>query len=136
MITLPAGKGKKVYEITHNDVKVPETTSYDKLNSSWTNTNNRSVYIAPSTSILVNVTPKELQLVVGRNATNGTLQNVLGFAIKSKKPVVVLKCEALNNLQIVDRVVVLANEALKQLDTTEEEVLDYDFKSEEIPDDY
>lgn len=136
MITLPAGKGKTVYEITHNDLKVPEVTSYDKIDPSWTSPWQRNVFIAPSTSVLVNVTPKELQLVVGRSATNGALQNVLGFAIKSKKPVSVLKCEALNNLQLVDRVVVLANEALQQLDTTEEELLAHDFNAEENPDDY
>lgn len=134
MISLPVSKGKTIYEITSNEVKVPEVTSYDKINPSWSNTFQRSAYIAPSTSVLVVVAQKELQLVVGKNVSKETLHNVLGFSIKSKKPVSVLKCEALSNLQVIDRVVVLANETLQQMDTTEEELRAYDFGAEEDPD--
>lgn len=110
MISLP-GKVSTVFEIQDTDVVVPEKVTTE---SSFKPGKMISKYVAPSTSVLVNVKEKELELIIGRNVSERVLRNVLGFGLKSKKPMKILKCEVLSNLRDFDRMVVLCNSIIQQ----------------------
>lgn len=110
MIAFP-GKVTTVFEIQASDMIVPEKVTSE---SSFQKGKMISKYVAPSTSVLVNVKEKELELIIGRDASDRVLKNVLGFALKSKKPLKILKCEVLSNLRDFDRMVVLCNSIIRQ----------------------
>lgn len=110
MITLPGNTGT-VFEIQDSDVRIPEkVTNASPFHPGKT----ISKYVAPSTSVLVNVKEKEIDLTIGRDASPRVLKNVLGFGLKTKKPMKILKCEVLNNLREFDRMVVLCNSIIEQ----------------------
>lgn len=117
MITLP-GFLKNVFEITKDEFKEPEkklVTSFGKQSL---------MYTAPSSSILLVVGKRTIELVIGRQVTDRTLQNMLGYGLKNKKPLKILRCELLNNLQTVDQMITLCNKILEQTDTTIEELVE------------
>ena len=110
MITLP-GKSGIVFEIQDCDVRVPDkVTSPSPFDPAKTTTK----YVAPSTGVLVNVRDNEIYLTIGKDASERVLKNVLGFGLKTKKPMKILKCEVISNLREFDRMVVLCNSIIEQ----------------------
>lgn len=109
MISVP-GFRKNVFEITNDEVKVPAKVK-DTTKTPTTKPSYR--YEAPSTSVLAVSTDENIEIVAGRLVSEQTLKNVLGFGIKSKKPLVILRCEVLGNLREVDRMITLCNDIIK-----------------------
>lgn len=109
-----------VFEITDSEIKLPDKQEFPPQSPGKRPI---SKYVAPSTSILAIVNNKEVELVVGREITELTLQNVMGFGIKHRKPLKISKCEVLSNLRIVDRMVVLCNDILKSQEPSIEDIL-------------
>jgi hypothetical protein len=110
MITVP-GWLPHVFEVTADDLTVPVKQAlprgiFDKKT--------KYIYTAPSTSILITVKQDDIELVVGRSVSEQTLKNVLGFAIKNRKYLTILKCEGLSNLRSVDQMVALGNNIIKE----------------------
>jgi len=108
---------RNVYEITETEFKAPE-----KVVTQNSKTELRFMYQAPSTSVLVMFEEGRIKIVVGRSVTDVTLKNVLGYAIKMKTPLEILRLEVLSNLRQVDDMVVLCNKILKEQDTTLDEL--------------
>ena len=106
---------RNVYEITETEFKAPTKTVVP-------DPPNRAVYQAPSTSVLVMFEEGRIKIVVGRQVTDKTLKNVLGYAIKMKTPLEILRLEVLSNLRQVDDMVALCNKILKEQDTTLDEL--------------
>ena len=52
---------------------------------------------------------KEIDILAGKDVSPETLQNVLGYAMKQRKPLILRRCENLSNLRVVDHMVVTAN---------------------------
>jgi hypothetical protein len=67
-------------------------------------------YVAESTSVLLIEKKHKIYIVVGRLVSDNVLQNVMGYAMKQSKYLEIQKCETLDNLRSVDRMVVLCNE--------------------------
>ena len=109
MITVP-GWLKNVFEITENDITFPERQALPPTAAR----KNRFQHVAPSTSILAVVKYDEIELVVGHAVTERTLKNVLGFGLKSRKYLKILKCEGLSNLRSVDQMIALGNNIIKE----------------------
>jgi hypothetical protein len=110
MITIP-GFLKDVFEIREDTVVFPEKEVFAPAAPGK---RENVKFVAPSTSVLAIVTYNEIKLVIGRKVSEQTLKNVLGFGIKNKKPLTIWRCEALSNLQAVDRMVVLCNYTVAQ----------------------
>ena len=109
MITVP-GWLKDVFEITEEGVTFPERqvlplTIPGKV---------KYRHVAPSTSILAVVKYDEIEVVVGHTVSEQTLKNALGFGLKSKKYLKILKCEGLSNLRSVDTMIALGNNIIKE----------------------
>ncbi len=109
MITVP-GWLKNVFEITENDITFPERQVLPPTAAR----KNRFQHVAPSTSILAVVKYDEIELVVGHAVTEQTQKNVLGFGLKSRKYLKILKCEGLSNLRSVDQMIALGNNIIKE----------------------
>jgi hypothetical protein len=119
MIQVP-GFFKEVYEITSTEFKKPELKVLP-IDPRPTN-RGRTVYEAPSTSVLVVSEEGVIKLVVGRHVADATLKNVLGYAIKQRKPLEIMRCEVLSNLRQIDDMVALCNKIIKEQDATLDEI--------------
>jgi hypothetical protein len=109
MITVP-GWLKDVFEITEEGVTFPERQVLPQTTPGKV----KHQHVAPSTSILAVVKYDEIELVVGHTVSEQTLKNALGFGLKSKKYLKILKCEGLSNLRSVDTMIALGNNIIKE----------------------
>jgi hypothetical protein len=109
MITVP-GWLKNVYEITAEEVTFPSRELLPQIIPG----KNRFQFVAPSTSILAVVKFDEIELVVGHAVDEQTLKNALGFGLKSRKFLKILKCEGLSSLRSVDSMIALGNNIIKE----------------------
>jgi hypothetical protein len=70
-------------------------------------------YFAPSTSILLLEKNDCIDIIAGAEISNEVIQNVMGYAMKQNKPLILRKCESLDNLRVVDHMVFTTNAFIK-----------------------
>jgi hypothetical protein len=73
-------------------------------------------YVAESTSAILVETEYGIEITVGRLVSENVLKNILSYALTNKKPLSIKQCETLENLQAVDRMVLLCNEFLTKME--------------------
>jgi hypothetical protein len=119
MITVP-GSYKEVFEITATEIKIPDKQDIPSL---ITGQKPIKKWTAPSTSIIVvHNRSNEIELTVGRAITPDVVKNCIRYLIKNQKIVVISKCEVINSLREIDRMVVLCNDILKNQQSLLEEL--------------
>ena len=72
-------------------------------------------YVAASESVLLIEKRDKIEIIVGRFVKEDVLQNVMGYALKQNKLLELRKCEILDNLRMSDRMVVLCNEFITNM---------------------
>lgn len=95
---------KSVYVIRH-DAEEYEKLEGVKVGKSYE-------YTAPSDCIILHIGSTFLHVTVGKDITPDVLKNLMHVALKHKKPVKLISCESLKNLQAVDQVILRINEYL------------------------
>jgi len=88
-------------------------------------------YVAESTSVLLIEKKTKIEITVGRFVSDEVLQNVMGYALKQNKFLEIRQCETLDNLQQVDRMVVLCNDFVQYAQPRLDELLFDEFDSDE-----
>ena len=88
-------------------------------------------YVAESTSVLLIEKKNIIEITVGRLVSDQVLQNVMGYAMKQNKNLEIRKCESLDNLRAVDRMVVLCNEFVQNAQPRLDDISPDEFDSEE-----
>ena len=95
--------GEHVFEISEEDIKKavlkPSKTPGGKL----------KIFVAPSESVLIEVTDTRIKLVIGRNIPPKVYQHILGFAMSHGKRLELVQCENLRNLDKIDKLIELYN---------------------------
>ena len=113
MITVPGfiPGAPTVWEIGPDGFKKPEKAEFPNTIDPTKKPVTR--YVAQSSSVLLVEKIATIEITVGRFVTEDVLKNVMGYAMKQGKTLEITKCENLDNLREVDRMVVLCNEFVK-----------------------
>lgn len=87
--------GKHVYAISANDIKLAENIS----ETQW------GIFQADSKCALVEITPTDIRIKIGRHVTVEVYKHILGLALKHGKRLVLIECEDLKNLRAIDTLI-------------------------------
>lgn len=109
MITVPGFNpgAKAVWELGPDGLKAPQKAEFPNNDPKKKPVTR---YVAQSDSVLLIEDSSKITLTVGRFVDESVLKNVMGYAMKVGKTLEIAKCESLDNLRDVDRMVVLCNQ--------------------------
>ena len=108
------------YEVGPGTFEIPEKKKFE---SEYSKKGYVERYVAKSTSAILVEMKDTIHITVGNEVTDNVLKNIMGYALKQRKPLALDRCETLSVLRAVDDMVMLCN---GYMEATTPDELDFD----------